>query len=114
MANTVYRKAGAKRAGKESRPTAQAIAVDSCITRGIRLTAERADEFERVGPWTWIVPGEGRDSYTVDLRHSYCTCPDFQIRRSKLNRKPEPCKHIFACEIVSAKRKMARQRERVA
>lgn len=82
---------------------------DSRIGRGIKLAAERGDEFERVAAWTWIVPGcSGRETYTVDLRHSYCTCPDFQIRRSSENRKPEPCKHVYAAEVVSAKCKMAR------
>jgi transposase len=43
----------------------------------------------------WLVPSSsGRgEKYKVSLKPESCTCPDFEIRRSK-------CKHIFAVEYV--------------
>lgn len=44
---------------------------------------------------TWLLPSQsGRGKYTVDLsaEPASCTCPDYEINRSK-------CKHIFAVEF---------------
>lgn len=43
----------------------------------------------------WFVPSTSGKSqrYKVDLQKQNCTCPDFEIRRSK-------CKHIFAAEFL--------------
>lgn len=80
--------------------------------KGIELALTRSEEFERVAPFAWIVPGSDR-SYGVDLELSCCSCPDYTIRREQdrgTDLRTKPCKHIFATEVVSAKRRVARQR----
>jgi transposase/predicted nucleic acid-binding Zn finger protein len=47
----------------------------------------------------YIVPSQsGKGRYKVDVEKRQCTCPDFDFRR-------EPCKHLFAVEVVIEKAK---------
>ena len=65
--------------------------------RGIRLFEERGHEIEHPYPGVYLVPGCKGSTYTVHLApRARCTCPDFE-------RHHEPCKHLYAAEIVAAK-----------
>ena len=66
--------------------------------RGLKLFKERGDEIERVYPGVYRVPScSGETFYTVHLSpRERCECPDFE-------RHHEPCKHLYAAEIVAAK-----------
>lgn len=84
--------------------------------KGIELALARGEDFERVAPFAWIVPGCSGGSYGVDLELGYCSCPDYSIRRERdkgTGLVTEPCKHILGTEVVSAKRRMARRRLQV-
>ena len=83
--------------------------------RGIILARERADEFERVAPFVWMVPScTGDVRYSVDLDLLYCNCTDYQIHRER-GIKNHVCEHMIAAEIVSVKRRHRREeREEVA
>jgi hypothetical protein len=46
---------------------------------------------------SWIVPSQsGKGKYTVDPTLKRCTCPDYELRRTK-------CKHIYAVEYSISK-----------
>lgn len=83
--------------------------------KGIELALTRSEEFERVAPFAWIVPGSDC-FYGVDLELGCCSCPDYGIRRERdrgTRLVTEPCKHIYAVEVVAAKRREARRLLRV-
>lgn len=48
-----------------------------------------------VGGNTWLVPSQSQNSggYTVDVAESTCSCPDYELRRTK-------CKHQWAVELT--------------
>lgn len=47
----------------------------------------------------WLVPSQsGNGRYKVDAEKRQCTCPDYDFRR-------EPCKHLYAVEVVIEKAK---------
>src|SRR5215218_3556881 len=47
----------------------------------------------------WLVPSQsGKGKYKVDVEKKHCTCPDYDFRR-------EPCKHLYAVEVVIEKAK---------
>lgn len=47
----------------------------------------------------WLVPSQsGKGRYKVDAEKRQCTCPDFDLRR-------EPCKHLYAVEVVIERQK---------
>jgi predicted nucleic acid-binding Zn finger protein len=83
------------------------------VRRGLKLklAQSRAEEFERVAPFVYRVPScTGRERYTVDLDLAYCTCEDYHRHRER-GVKDHVCKHMYAVEIVRAKRAAARVRE---
>lgn len=73
---------------------------ESRATRGLRLFRERREEIAEVSPGTYRIPGSGGATYTVSPERGYCSCPD----------RASPCKHIFAVEVVAAKRRCRRRR----
>ena len=60
--------------------------------RGMAIAAQVKVEKNRLG---YKVPSQsGSGSYIVNLEgEPFCTCPDFELRQ-------EPCKHIYAVELV--------------
>ncbi len=66
--------------------------------RGLKLYRDHAGEITRVLPHTYEVPScTGEKTYVVRLAPRVrCECPDFE-------RRGEPCKHVFACEIAASK-----------
>jgi hypothetical protein len=67
------------------------------LQRGINLAEERFEEITRTAPYIWSVPScSGEKTYTVDLKHGTCDCPDRPPA-------PEKCKHISAAAYVKAK-----------
>jgi transposase len=48
-----------------------------------------------VGGNTWLVPSQSQNSggYTVDVAEGTCSCPDYELRRTK-------CKHQWAVELT--------------
>lgn len=44
---------------------------------------------------TWLVPSQSQNSggYTVDVAEGTCSCPDYELRRTK-------CKHQWAVELT--------------
>ncbi len=74
------------------------------VTRGLKLYRDRGHAIERTGPSTYRIPScFGDGSYLVDVRATFCTCPDH--RRAKA--LGEACKHRIAAEIAHSKRRTA-------
>jgi predicted nucleic acid-binding Zn finger protein len=81
--------------------------------RGIALYEERGADIEWIAPYTYLVPAAGRDMpYTVDVEMSFCSCPDASIARAK--GEETTCKHLYAAEIVSSKRRARRTAKEAA
>ncbi|MDP9478579.1 MAG: hypothetical protein M3R38_23345 [Actinomycetota bacterium] len=81
------------------------------LQRGIALHRERGAEIERISAHTYRVPsGTGEGFYTAYTDLRACTCPDHKRAKAA----GERCKHVHAAEIVLAKRRAARRRQRDA
>jgi SWIM zinc finger len=74
--------------------------------RGLALFQEYASEIVEISPGVYRVPScSGGGYFRVDLETGTCECVDYQYRG-------ERCKHLYAVEIVAAKRRCRRQRTR--
>jgi predicted nucleic acid-binding Zn finger protein len=94
--------------------TTEYTATTTRTQRGIRLAAERGDEFTHDGNGVYRVPGSRSVPYTVDLEQGFCSCPDYVERIAK-GYGPEgitACKHMLAVEIVAAKDRCRRRKAR--
>jgi hypothetical protein len=67
--------------------------MDARQERGLILSRDK--RIKNVNGPTWVVPSQSDDvgAYLVNAETGVCTCPDYEVRRSK-------CKHVFAVEFV--------------
>jgi transposase len=67
--------------------------MDARQEKGLALSRDK--RIRNVNGPTWAVPSQTDDAsaYLVNVLAGTCTCPDFELRRSK-------CKHVFAVEFV--------------
>lgn len=67
--------------------------MDARQERGLALSRDK--RIRNVNGPTWAVPSQSENvrAYLVNAQQGTCTCPDYELRRTK-------CKHVFAVEFA--------------
>lgn len=87
----------------EQKSTGTEAQIKGRVERGVLLAAIGA--VKPLDGERYSVQGSRPMPYTVDLERECCTCPDHQHRG-------QTCKHIYAAEIVAARRNCRRRARR--
>ena len=74
--------------------------------RGYYLWREHGERIIPIGGGKFLVPGQGKDFYEVDLAEESCNCPDYTNRHEEIEDETGEsfwCKHMFAAMVFTIK-----------